>query len=60
MLSLRLSDLMGFSCVDLLVQAIERTLNMRESSAAFYRCMNDKVMRQILDEMKVGAGVFSP
>lgn len=48
------------SCADLIFTLIKRTLNMNSSSVNFYLSMNSRVMRDILDELRIGAGVFSP
>ena len=49
-----------FSCVDLVIIQINRVLNIQRSSFLFYEIMNTSVMRLTLDELQVGAGVFSP
>lgn len=48
------------SCVDLFFFLVKRTLNMNHLSSNFYLAMNSNVMQKILDDLGVGAGVFSP
>ena len=49
-----------FSCSDWLIILVKRTLNMNARASHFYSTMNGSAMREIMDELKVGAGVFSP
>jgi len=46
------------SCLDHIVFLFRRILNMHSSSVWFYNVMDSHAMRQILDDMRVGAGVF--
>ncbi len=47
-----------FSCADFLVFLIKRTLNLNSRSSEFYATMNPSVMREILDDLQIGHGVF--
>ena len=47
-----------FSCTDWLLFAIKRTLNLNARSSEFYTTMNRAVMREIMDCLQIGHGVF--
>ena len=53
-------EVLFFSCKDWLIFVIKRTLNLNARAAEFYTRMNRRVMREIIDDLRIGAGVFSP
>ena len=49
-----------FSCTGWILFIFKRTLNLNARSAQFYSTMNREVMREIMEDLRIGAGVFSP
>ena len=49
-----------FSCIDIILYKIKRVLNLQQGSFLLYERMNSTVMNIILEDLQIGAGVFSP
>jgi len=48
------------SCKDFIIYKIKQVLNLQPQSFLLYERMNSAVMKLILDDLHIGAGVFSP